>query len=117
MQWRKRVSGIFLTILILTTCFVLAQNEALEQVVDKNPARTAELEVIPAEDGYIIYEQDKDRVHYLNPVAALIYELCSGDNSLERVGELVQEAFGLAEPPVAQVAEAVAKMKDEGLLT
>lgn len=74
------------------------------------------MEVIPADEGYIIYEQDKDRVHYLNPVAALIYELCTGDNSLVQISELVREAFGLAEPPAAEVADAVTKMKDEGLL-
>jgi hypothetical protein len=88
----------------------------LEQVADQKPKRAAELEVILGEDGYIIYEQDRDRVHYLNAVAALIYELCTGDNSFAQICRFVQEAFGLAAPPVTQVAEAVAKMREEGLL-
>lgn len=74
------------------------------------------MEVIPADEGFIIYEQDKDRVHYLNPVTALIYEFSTGENSVERIAELVREAFGLAEPPSSEVGVALAKMKDEGLL-
>lgn len=82
----------------------------------QNPTRQEGLDAVPAEDGYIIYEQEKDRIHYLNPVAALIFELCSGSNSRAQIAELVREAFGLTEPPVAEVDEAIAKMKNEGLL-
>lgn len=81
-----------------------------------HPTRPAGLEPVPTEDGYIIYEQANDRIHYLNPVAALIFELCSGSNSPSEIAQLVRETFGLTDLPVSEVDEALNKMKSEGLL-
>jgi len=74
------------------------------------------LEVLPADEGYVIYEQVNDCVHYLNPVAALIYELCDGDNSAESIMTLVQQSFGLADAPAAAVADALQQLKQKGLI-
>lgn len=82
----------------------------------QNPTRIVDLEPVQADDGYIICEEDKDRVHYLNPVAALIFELCNGERSASEIAGMVQEAFGLEEAPLSEVSEALAKMKEEGLL-
>lgn len=80
------------------------------------PKRADSLEVFPADEGYVVYEEEKDRVHYLNPVAALIYELCDGDNSAENIMELVQQCFGLVNTPAAEVTTALEQMKNEGLI-
>ncbi len=71
--------------------------------MDQYPKRVEGLEVVPADEGYVVYEEENDRIHYLNPVAALIYELCNGDNSTEDIVGLVQQSFGLVDPPVAEV--------------
>lgn len=84
--------------------------------MDQYPKRVDGLEIIPADEGYVIYEEENDRVHYLNAVAALIYELCDGGNSTESITELVQQSFGLAEAPAAEVTKALEQLKDEGLL-
>ncbi len=84
--------------------------------MDQCPKRADGLEIIPADDGYVIYEEEKDRVHYLNPVAALIYELCNGDNSTGTIMELVQQSFGLVDTPAAEVTKALEQLKDEGLI-
>lgn len=84
--------------------------------MDQNPKRAEGLEIIPADEGYVIYEEQNDRVHYLNPVAALIYELCDGVNSTESIMEMVQQSFGLPDPPAAEVTTALEQMKREGLL-
>ena len=80
------------------------------------PKQVGDLELNPADEGYIIYQPDQDRVHYLNPTAVFILELCDGSRPLGEIVELVKEAYGLAESPADMVAEAVAKMRDEGLL-
>jgi methyltransferase-like protein len=80
------------------------------------PKRTAGLDINPAEEGYIIYQAEFDRVHYLNPTAVFILELCDGERSVSEITKLVSEAYELAEPPLAQVEEAIEKMKHEGLL-
>jgi predicted TPR repeat methyltransferase len=40
------------------------------------------------ENGYVAYDPVSDRLHHLNPVAALIAELCDGSKSIEEIREL-----------------------------
>ena len=87
-----------------------------DSVLAENPPRSGGIEIVPADEGYIVYDQGNDRVHCLNPVASLILELCTGDKSAEQIAELVQGAYGLVEAPSAEVEETLAKMKVEGLL-
>jgi hypothetical protein len=82
----------------------------------QHPRQIDGIEVNPAEDGYIIYQPDQDRVHYLNPTAVLILELCNGNNSVEEIVDSVRDAYGLPERPVKVVQEALDKLKSEGLL-
>jgi predicted TPR repeat methyltransferase len=43
----------------------------------------------PVEDGYVAYDPVLDRLHHLNPVAALVAELSDGSRSTESICELV----------------------------
>ena len=80
------------------------------------PRHIEDLDINPADDGFIIYQPEEDRVHFLNPTAVFILELCNGRNSMADIIEVVQHAYGLADAPVNVVSEAVTKMKSEGLL-
>ena len=84
--------------------------------MDSNPRHINNLDINPADDGYIIYQPELDRVHYLNATAVLILELCTGSNSSEEIIDLVQQAYGLPEAPVEVVGEALKQLKAEGLL-
>jgi|SRR5947209_15935845 len=86
-------------------------------VITENPAQIEGLDIKPADDGYIIYQPDQDRVHFLNPTAVFILELCNGKNSVEEIVELVKQAYGLDDEPVSKVvSDALGSMKAEGLL-
>jgi Coenzyme PQQ synthesis protein D (PqqD) len=85
-------------------------------LTENYPKHIDDLDINPADDGYIIYQPDQDRVHYLNPTAVFILELCNGRNSVEEIVELLQQAYGLGEAPEQVVQEAIAKLKAEGLL-
>ncbi|MGA2117480.1 MAG: PqqD family protein [Bryobacteraceae bacterium] len=85
-------------------------------LVQANPKRVDGLDINPAEDGYIIYQPELDRVHFLNATATLILELCNGNNSKEQIADLIRGAYGLEENPADAVEETLAKMKAEGLL-
>lgn len=80
------------------------------------PLRSGSLDITPSDDGYIIYQPDQDRVHYLNATAALILEFCDGRRSQAELADLVKDAYGLPESPVQVVDDAVAQMKSSGLL-
>ena len=81
-----------------------------------NPRHIDDLDISPADDGYIIYRPEQDRVHFLNPTAVLILELCNGKNSPDQIVELVKQAYGLAQAPVEEVHEALRQFKAENLL-
>ena len=74
------------------------------------------IDVNQIEDGYIIYQHDIDRVHYLNHTAAVVLELCSGKNAIDKMASIVQEVFGLPEPPEQEVNECLNSLFKEGII-
>jgi hypothetical protein len=75
-----------------------------------------ELEISEATDGLLVYQRDRDRVHFLNATAALVLESCDGTLRTGELPDLVAAAFGLDAPPVDDVAACVASLVQEGLL-
>jgi predicted TPR repeat methyltransferase len=47
-----------------------------------------EILLSPVENGYVAYDPVFDRLHQLNPIAALVIELCDGSRSIESIREL-----------------------------
>jgi coenzyme PQQ synthesis protein D (PqqD) len=81
-----------------------------------NPVKAPDLEINEVTDGYIVYQPDRDRVHYLNQTAALILELCNGRNAEANLPELLRLAWDLCEPPVEEVAECLETLRKEELI-
>jgi hypothetical protein len=67
------------------------------------PRCTLGLEVNTIEGGFMVYQPDKKRVHYLNHTAILILELCNGRNSIVHIAKLVQNTYSLADTPESEV--------------
>jgi len=80
------------------------------------PRQIEGLEVNQLADGYVIYEANRDRVHYLNHTAVLVLEMCNGSVTAGEIPGLLKEAYDLAEPPTAEVADCLEKLRDEGLI-
>ena len=80
------------------------------------PKQVEGLEVNQLADGYVIYEASRDRVHYLNPTAVLVLEMCNGRVAVDEILRLVQDAYDLAEPPTAEVMDCLTKLRDECLI-
>ncbi len=80
------------------------------------PKTAQGLEINAVADGYIVYQSDRDRVHYLNQTAALILELCNGRNAAAALPELLQSAFDLPDAPVEEVEECLRTLRTEGLV-
>jgi hypothetical protein len=79
------------------------------------PRKSDGLQTDEVEDGFVIYQPDRARVHYLNPTANLILELCDGSLTAPQIAELVGQAFNLVNPPTHEVHEALATLHSEGL--
>jgi hypothetical protein len=80
------------------------------------PRLSEGIEVVPAEDGYVVYDAERDRVHHLNHTAAFVLELCTGENSPDDIGRLLQVAYELSEPPAAETRDCLANLRAEGLV-
>jgi hypothetical protein len=80
------------------------------------PKRAGRLEINRVEDGFMIYQAARDRVHYLNHTAVLILELCDGRHSAADIASLVRKAYGLAAAPRREVDSTLATLTHEGLV-
>lgn len=69
----------------------------------------------PVEDGYVAYDPATDQLHQLNPVAALLTELCDGSRSVEEITAMAEPFLPPGES--AAVGKWVAQATEAGLLT
>jgi hypothetical protein len=67
-------------------------------------------------DGVVIYHSETEKVHYLNPTAAIVYELCGTGQSLGQIAEYLKAAFTLADPPVNEVHRCIESLITERLI-
>ncbi len=67
-------------------------------------------------DGMVIYQNDREKVHYLNPTATIIYELCDTHQTTASVAAFLQSMFDLPEPPTKEVADCLESLLDEGVI-
>ena len=51
------------------------------------------MEINEVPDGYVIYDKVSDHVHYLNPTAAIIYQMSDGNRTVGDITEFMKSAF------------------------
>lgn len=78
------------------------------------PADNLEVHEVP--DGYIIYQTARDRVHYLNMTAAVIFEFCDGRRDRADIISRVAMAFELPPRAHEEVATCLNSLMREELL-
>jgi predicted TPR repeat methyltransferase len=82
---------------------------------DRNlPAVAPDVLLTPVTKGYVAYSTANDRLYHLNPVAALIVELCNGQRSVEKIQSFVAPL--LPEGGQLEVDHWIANAIQEGLL-
>ncbi len=72
-------------------------------------------EVHIVDDQCLLYHADSDRIHYLNPTAALVFELCDGNHTAGQIATLMQEAYGLPELPLDEVRCCLESLQKMGI--
>jgi len=83
---------------------------------DQTYQHTAGHETKEIDDGYVVYHVDRERVHFLNPTAVIVYELCDGSHSVGSICDFIKSAYDLAEAPVEEVRKCIASMIEEKLI-
>ena len=54
-------------------------------------------ETVEVHDGFIIYDEANEKVHYLNATAAIVYSLCDGEKPVSDVEAFIRSAYELNE--------------------
>jgi hypothetical protein len=83
---------------------------------EERPRKLEGLEAHEVDDGLVVYQAATDRVHSLNVVASIVFELCTGEHTVDEITELVGEAWSLPEPPREEVAQCIAQLRSEGVI-
>jgi len=84
--------------------------------MNEQPKIAEGININKVEDGYVIYQSEKDKVHYLNKTAVLVLEACTGKNTVLEIGAIVKQAYGLPEVPEKEVADCLQTLFQEGLI-
>ena len=74
------------------------------------------LEVHEVPDGYIVYQTDRDRVHYLNKTAAIILEFCDGNRDRDDIVLRVAKVFELGASAHDEIRSGLDSLIREGLV-
>ncbi|MDR3466124.1 MAG: PqqD family protein [Xanthobacteraceae bacterium] len=82
----------------------------------ERPIRADGLEINIMHDGVVIYQRDRNKIHYLNHTAGLVLELCDGTHEASDLAAIVGETYGLPEPPHDDVASCLQELAAKELL-
>lgn len=80
------------------------------------PTQVPDIEMVEVADGFIIYDEPRDRVHFINHTAAIVLTLCDGTKRDAEIAALVQQCYELPQPPETEVAECLKQFRAEGLV-
>jgi hypothetical protein len=79
-------------------------------------ARIEGIEITQVHDGSVIFREEPARAVFLNPAASAVFQLCDGERSLKDIACILQEAFGLTNPPENDVKVCISSLLSEGLI-
>ena len=75
------------------------------------------MDMTTIEDGLVVNDHGRDRVHYLNHTAGLVLTMCNGKNPIQTIASLLQKQFELTESPEEEVRETIKEFEEEDLVT
>ncbi len=88
-----------------------------DSAIDWNSSfrQTPDLELSEVLDGFLVYQAARDRLHYLNPTAAAVLQMCDGSLRGADLAEVLTAAF--RQPvPRADIEDCLRKFLDERLI-
>lgn len=80
------------------------------------PTQVDGLELVEVADGFIVYDEARERVHFLNHTAAVVLTLCDGSKPDAEIATLVQQCYELPETPQEEIAACLERFRTEGLV-
>ena len=78
--------------------------------------RVAGVETNAAPDGVMVYQESRDKVHFLNQTAVIVFELCGMEKSVTDIETFIVEAYGLSTRPTEAVRTCLTSLLEEELI-
>lgn len=78
--------------------------------------RAPNLEVHEVPDGYVVYQNTRDNVCYLNKTAAIIFEFCDGKLASDEIVARVAKVFDLGPSAHDEIQACIETLVKEGLI-
>lgn len=82
----------------------------------RGPTVADGLDVVETEDGIVVYQDDRERVHHLNHTAAVVLHCCDGSHDAPAIAAVLADLFHLDEPPLAEAEACLDRLRAEGLV-
>lgn len=73
-------------------------------------------EVSQVPDGCVIYQSSRERVHFLNPTAVVVYELVAAGKPVREIVAFLEDAFALDQAPDEAVRACIESLSREQLI-
>jgi hypothetical protein len=83
---------------------------------DVFPRRLQDLDIHLVDDGYVVYHQSANRVHYLNASAAVVLELCDGSRNEAQLSVDYLRWFEGGEANPDDAGTCLEQLRGEGLV-
>lgn len=82
------------------------------------PARCDGVTLCPLEDEALLYDTNRRKIFVVNATAALVWQLCDGEISIERIERKLRSRFADTDSDVASdIREILGSFERHGLVT
>lgn len=78
--------------------------------------QSKECDAVETADGMVVYQTGDEKVHYLNPTAAVIYTLCDTEQTLETIANFLKDIYDLPDTPTTEVRECVELLLEQSVV-
>jgi hypothetical protein len=95
---------------------VMAPSAPAGGMLPDRPVRAEGLEIHEVDDGLLVYQAQPECVHHLNNTAAVVFELCDGQNTVPEISEQLALAFGLDRTPSGTAEKCIADLWGKGVV-
>jgi hypothetical protein len=88
----------------------------MNRAMSATVVQATNLDIHEVPDGYIVYQSERDQVHFLNPTAAVIFEFCNGKHETDDIVALVAKAFELGPAAHDEIRAGIESLIKQGLV-
>jgi hypothetical protein len=81
------------------------------------PRQRPGLEINEVADGFVVFDPERNRVHYLNQTASLVLEFCDGERTEDDIARMLKQCYELPQAPVQEVRTCLEQLRSEALIS